>query len=181
MNQVIAVRFAMILSATVVLAQSASKPTIRQYTANDGSRAVVTSAGLPGESRIDIYTPHLDKICSLDYSSEDADHGYVVAKASWTPDGTFFVFSLESSGGPSPWHTPTEFVSFENHTRGSHADVCLLDSYLDDPGVMDPDFRLAAPNWVTTRIYAASKDVTVSLGALTSQHPVNGKSSMRSL
>ena len=176
MNRVFAARLAVILSSTVVLAQSASKPAARQYTAKDGRRAVITPAGSGRESRVDIYTPRLDKVCSLDYSSEDGEHGYFVAKAAWTADENFFVFSLENSGGHSPWHTPTEFVSFENSTPGSHAQVCLLDSYLDDPGIMDPDFQLAAPNSVTTHIYDASKDVTVSLSALTSQHPVNQKS-----
>jgi hypothetical protein len=137
---------------------------------------VITSVGPSGESRIDIYTEHLDKICSLDYSSEDGNHGFAVAKASWTADENFFVFSLQSSGGHQPWHSPTEFVSFQRYTPGFRAQVCLLDSYLDDPGITDPDFRLTAPDSVTTRVYNASNEVTVSLGAITSQHPVNGKS-----
>jgi hypothetical protein len=176
MNRVIAASLAVILSSSVVLAQTASKSVSHQYLAKDGGRAVVTSVGPTGESHIDIYTPHLDKICSLDYSSEDASHGYVVAKASWTQDGNFFVFSLENSGGHSPWHTPIQFVSFEKYIPDSRAQVCLLDSYLDDPGITDPNFQLSAPNSVTTRVYNASKEVTVSLGAITSQHPVNGKS-----
>jgi hypothetical protein len=176
MNRFIAVSLAVILVATVVLAQSASKLSPRQYSTSNGSRAVITPVGSNGESLINIYTRNLDKICSLDYSSEDGEHGYVVAKAAWTADENFFVFSLENSGGHAPWHTPTEFVSFEKYTPGSHAQVCLLDSYLDDPGITTSDFRLAAPNSVTTSVYNASKEVTVSLSAITSQHPVNGKS-----
>jgi hypothetical protein len=176
MNRVIAARLVLILSSTVVLAQSTSKPTPRQYRASNGSRAVITPVGPGGESRVDIYTSRLDKVCSLDYSSEDGEHGYFVAKAAWTADGNFFVFSLENSGGHSPWHTPTEFVSFEKYTPGFHAEVCLLDSYLDGPGISTPDFQLTAPNSVTTSVYNASKEITVSLSAITSQHPVNGKS-----
>jgi len=176
MNRTSTTFLVVILCFAGALAQSKSKSTSRQYTARDGSRAVITSVGPSGESRIDIYTEHLDKICSLDYSSEDGNHGFAVAKASWTADENFFVFSLQSSGGHQPWHSPTEFVSFQRYTPGFRAQVCLLDSYLDDPGITDPDFRLTAPDSVTTRVYNASNEVTVSLGAITSQHPVNGKS-----
>jgi hypothetical protein len=176
MNQVIAARLAVILSSTVVLAQPTSKPTLRQYTASDGSRAVITPVGPRGESRVEIYAPHLDKVYSLDFSSEDGEHGYAVAKAGWTADENFFVFGLENSGGHAPRHTPIEFVSFGKYSPGFRAQVCLLDSYFDDPGITTPDFKLTTPNSITTRIYGASKDVTVSLSAITSQHPVNGKS-----
>ena len=176
MDRVSVACLAFILSSTVVVAQTISKPVPHQYTASDGSRVVITPVGSDKENQIDIYTAHLDKLCTLDFSSGDGEHGYSVAKASWTADGNFFVFSLENSGGHSPWHTPTEFVSFGKYNPGFRAQVCLLDSYLDDPGIMDPDFQLTAPNSVTTHIYGASKDVTVSLSALISQHPVNGKS-----
>ena len=176
MNRAFAASLAVILSSTAVLAQSQTKSTIRQYRASDGSRAVISPIGPSRESHVDIYTSHLDKVCSLDFSSEDGEHGYAVAKASWTADENFFVFSLENSGGHSPWHTATEFVSFEKYTPGSHAQVCLLDSYLDGPGISTPDFQLTAPNSVTTSVYNASKEITVSLSAITSQHPVNGKS-----
>ena len=137
---------------------------------------MITPVGPSSESRVDIYTSHLDKVCSLDFASEDGEHGYVVAKAGWTADENFFVFSLENSGGHAPWHTPIQFVSFGKYSPGFRQQVCLLDSYLDNPGITTPDFKLTTPNSITTRIYGASKDVTVSLSAITSQHPVNGKS-----
>jgi|HubBroStandDraft_4_1064222.scaffolds.fasta_scaffold04583_3 hypothetical protein len=71
MNGILVACLAVILSTTVVLAQSQSKPTVRQYRASDGSRAVITPIGSSSESRVDIYTPHLEKVCSLDFSSED--------------------------------------------------------------------------------------------------------------
>ncbi len=63
---------------------------------------MITPIGSGGESRVDIYTPHLNKVCSLDFSSEDGEHGYAVAKAGWTADENFFVFSLENSRGTCP-------------------------------------------------------------------------------
>ena len=176
MSRVSASFLVVILSSAAALAQSTPKASTRQYTAGDGSRAVITPLGLSGESRIDIYTAHLDKICSLDYTSEDGEHGLAVAKASWTDDDNFFVFSMNISGGHSPWHKPTYFVSFREYSPVYPAQVCLLDSFLDNPGITTSDFQLTAPNSVTTRVYEAREVVTVSLSAITSQHPVNGKS-----
>jgi hypothetical protein len=122
------------------------------------------------ESRIEIFTAKGDQVCSLDFSSDDGERGYAVAQAAWTPDGNYFVYSLQSSGGHVPWHTPTQFVS-----AGPMREICLLDSYLDSPGITTPDFRLTAPDSVTTRVYGDKSDVTVSLSRIT-QAPVNGRS-----
>lgn len=162
-------------SSSLLIAQTKSTATVREVRAANGARAVVLAAGKAGmpthnESKIDIYTAKSDKVCSLDLSSDDGQHGHAVAKAAWTPDGNYFVFSMSSSGGHQPWHAPTQFVSMTG-TR----EVCLLDSYLDNPGITTPDFRLTAPDSVTTRVYGAKSDVTVSLGRIT-QAPVNGRS-----
>ena len=167
--------FSIVFSSSLLLGQTKFAATAQESRAPDGARAVVLPAGNVGtpshnESRIDIYTAKGDKVCSLDFSSDDGEHGYAVAQAGWTPDGNYFVYSLESSGGHAPWHTPTEFVS-ANPIR----EICLLDSYLDNPGITKPDFRLAPPDSVTTRVYGAKSDVTVSLSRIT-QSPVNGRS-----
>ena len=168
MNRALAQCLAVMLSSTGVLAQSRSRPAARQFTASDGSRAVITQVGSGRESLVDIYTSHLDKVCSLDFSSEDGKPGYTVAKAGWTADENFFVFSLENSGGHSPWHTPTQFVTFGKYSPGFRHQVCLLDSYPDDPRITTPDFQLTAPHSVTTRVYGESEDVTVLRSAITS-------------
>src|SRR5450755_408139 len=131
-------------SSALLLAQSKSDATARGSRAPGGARAIVLAAGKAGtpsqnESRIEIFTAKGDKVCSLDFSSDDGEHGYAVAKAAWTPDGNYFVYSLESSGGHAPWHTPTLFIS-ANPIR----EICLLDSYLDNPGITTPDFKLTA-------------------------------------
>ena len=68
------------------------------------------------ESRVNILTSRGDKVGSLDSSSEDGEHGFAVAKAAWTPDGDYFVYSLENSAGHAPCHTPTQSVSFRHFT-----------------------------------------------------------------
>jgi hypothetical protein len=54
-------------------------------------------------------------------------------------------------------------------------EICLLDSYLDNPGIATADFRVTAPDLVTTRVHGAKSDVTVSLSRITGA-PVNGRS-----
>jgi len=162
-------------SSSLLVSQTKSDATARESRAPGGARAVVLAAGKAGtpsrnESRIEIFTAKGDKVCSLDFSSDDGEHGYAVAKAAWTPDGNYYVYSLESSGGHAPCHTPTQFIS-ANPIR----EICLLDSFLDNPGITTPDFKLTAPDLVTTRVYGAKSDVTVSLSRIT-QAPVNGRS-----
>jgi len=165
-------------SSSLLFAQTKSDAAARESRAPNGARAVVLPAGKPGtpshsESRIEIFTAALDKKCSLDFSSDDGQHGYAVAEAAWTPNGNYFVFSLKSSGGYASWHTPTEFVLM--NSLNFNDQVCILDSYLDNPGITTPDFKLTAPDLVTTRVYGAKSDVTVSLSHIT-QAPVNGRS-----
>jgi hypothetical protein len=47
-----------------------------------------------------------DTMMSKDYSSTDGEHGYYVHQGEWSPDSQFFVYSLMSSGGHSPWQMP---------------------------------------------------------------------------
>jgi hypothetical protein len=175
MNRAAIIFLCFAFSSSLLLAQTKLDATPRQIVSPDGKRAVVMPAGKPGtpsqrESLIEIFTSAFDKICSLDFSSDDGEHGYSVAKIAWTPDGNYLVYSLQSSGGHAPWHTPTQFVSV-NFNR----EICLLDSYLDNPGLTTPDFRLTAPDSVTTRVYGAQSDATVSLSRIT-QAPVNQRS-----
>jgi hypothetical protein len=58
------------------------------------------------ESRIEVRTRSGRVLLKHDYGSEDGEHGYGVNKAAWTPNSQFFVYSLESSGGHSAWHSP---------------------------------------------------------------------------
>jgi len=58
------------------------------------------------ESRVVIRTAAGDTLASKDYSSSRGANGYYVYRAQWSPDSQFFVFSLTSSGGHSPWSYP---------------------------------------------------------------------------
>src|ERR1700719_598096 len=58
------------------------------------------------ESRVVIRTSNSDTLISKDYSSPRGANGYYVVNAKWSPDSQFFVYSLSSSGGHSPWSFP---------------------------------------------------------------------------
>jgi hypothetical protein len=58
------------------------------------------------ESRVVIRNAAGDTVTSKDYASPRGTNGYYVYRAQWSPDSQFFVFSLTSSGGHSPWSYP---------------------------------------------------------------------------
>jgi hypothetical protein len=58
------------------------------------------------ESRVVIRTSKGETVTSKDYSSPRGFNGYYVVRAQWSPDSKFFVYSLSSSGGHSPWSFP---------------------------------------------------------------------------
>ncbi len=138
----------------------------RQYVAPDGGAHVVVvpvskEAGRSEyESRIEFKSSDGKIACTLDYSSEDNEHGFGVVKAEWTPDSQYFVFSLTSSGGHQAWHAPTQFLSRKDGT------VRTLDDYFA-AGVSNADFRLVAPNTVKTEVWEGkSVPISVKLDAL---------------
>ena len=58
------------------------------------------------ESRVVIRTQRGDTVMSKDHSSPRGANGYYVYRGSWSPDSQYFVYSLVSSGGHSPWSFP---------------------------------------------------------------------------
>lgn len=110
---------------------------------------ILTSKASPEaghESKVEFYSPESQILCTLDYSSEDGEHGFSVVKAAWTPDGNYFVFSLTSSGGHQSWHAPTLFYSERNN------EIRSLDGYADAAGISKADFTLLPPNTVVTEV-----------------------------
>jgi hypothetical protein len=78
------------------------------------------------ESRIVIRTAKGDTLTSKDYSSPRGTNGYYVVDAKWSPDSQFFVYSMASSGGHSPWSFPmmvysrqkNRIAGLQRHDRG---------------------------------------------------------------
>jgi hypothetical protein len=94
------------------------------------------------------------------------EHGQAILKAAWTPDGEFFVFSMQNTGGHSVMARPTWFYSRKQNRLFDLDDTVGL--------ITDADFKLEAPNSVITkRLLPSDGDesytVRVALGEETSQ------------
>jgi dipeptidyl aminopeptidase/acylaminoacyl peptidase len=161
--------FALIVAAIVLVGyvchaqQHPRSSKSQEFKSPDGSVvAVVRSKQVPdatAESRVELRTQEGRVIAKRDYTSEDGEHGYGVTKATWTPDSQFFVYSLESSGGHSPWHSPVQFFSRERNK------IVSLDDALND-AVMNPQFLVSAPDRVTVELWFSKKTKTVALHLL---------------
>jgi hypothetical protein len=166
--------FVVVLTCSI-FSQTKPNPIPKQFASPDGSRAVVAPvdkiAGFESyESRVDFYSTRGSKLCSADFSSGDGEHGYGVVNAAWTPDGRYFVFSLESSGGHSVMETPTFFYS------SPRREFCSLEDYVDGNSIESPDFHLSAPNTVEVTTNLKAK-VRVSLDSLLKNSPPPSSSS----
>jgi hypothetical protein len=132
-----------------------------EYKNADGSKVVILPVGKlsdrqDNESRLEFYSSENQRLCTLDYSSEDGEHGFGVVKATWTPDSQYFVFSLSSSGGHQSWHAPTLFYNPKLRA------IFTLDDYLEGSGIAMGGFTLKAPNTVRTEVWK-DKPVPVSV------------------
>ena len=123
-----------------------------EYKTKDGSRVIIVAAKKTNqeagqENAVEFYSPQDQKLCSLDFSSEDGEHGFGVVKAAWTPDENYFVLSLTSSGGHQAWHAPTVFFRLRNK------EIRSLDSFISAAGISQGNFTLHPPNIVLTEVW----------------------------
>jgi hypothetical protein len=114
------------------------------------------------ESRIDIKSRSGHIRASKDYSSPSGANGYYVVRAKWTPDSHFFVYSLSSSGGHSPWQSPMAVYS-----RAANAFVNFSDLIGSNP-TLSPNFKTIGAHGVTATTWRdqnieRSRQVTVDL------------------
>ena len=112
-----------------------------------------------GESVIELRTQSGKLLARKDYSSKDREHGYGFTEAAWTPDSRFFVYSLESSGGHQPWHSPVCYFSRDTEK------IAILDDQLKD-AVLDPQFEIESPDKVIVALWFSKRIVAVSLSSV---------------
>jgi hypothetical protein len=84
-----------------------------------------------------------DTLASKDYSSPRGTNGYYVYRAQWSPDSQFFVFSLTSSGGHSPWSYPIMVYSRQKNVIAKFSDM------IDGKPTLSGDFSFSGPHTVT--------------------------------
>jgi hypothetical protein len=76
------------------------------------------------ESRVVIRSAAGATLNSISHSSPRGANGYHVDVAQWSPDSQFFVYSMVSSGGHSPWSHPTVVYSVQ-HNRFEQLSVMI--------------------------------------------------------
>jgi hypothetical protein len=94
------------------------------------------------ESRVVIRTSKGDTLTSKDYSSPHGTNGYYVYSAKWSPDSQFFVFSMTSSGGHSPWSYPTMVYGRQKNLIAKFSDM------IDGKPTLSGDFSFSGPHTV---------------------------------
>ncbi len=93
--------------------------------------------GAKGESQLEIRLLTGEILIKKSYASEDGQHGEIVDQVEWTPDSQFLVYSMYSSGGHQPWHSPIDFYSRkQNAVINLEARVALI---------ADPEFHVIGP------------------------------------
>jgi hypothetical protein len=111
------------------------------------------------ESRIVIRTSKGDTVTSKDYSSSRGTNGYYVVKAKWSPDSQFFVYSMASSGGHSPWSFPMMVYSRQKKRIVEFSDM------IEEKPTISADFRFVGPHTLVATTWKAP-------GALDDKIPV---------
>jgi hypothetical protein len=95
------------------------------------------------ESRVVIRSVAGDTVNSINHSSPRGANGYYVDVAQWSPDSQFFVYSMVSSGGHSPWSHPT-IVYGVQHNRFVH-----LSDMIEGRPLLSEKFEFSAPHTLT--------------------------------
>jgi hypothetical protein len=95
------------------------------------------------ESRVVIRSSDGETLTSKDHSSPRGMNGYYVYRAKWSPDSQFFVYSLVSSGGHSPWQFPIMVYSRKANAIAKFSDM------IDAKPTLSGDFNFAGPHTLT--------------------------------
>jgi hypothetical protein len=127
-----------------------------RYPSPNGSLVAVIKTVNRSESELSIRAPSGELLFQKSYVSKDGEHGFGVVKAQWTPDSQYFLYSLASTGGHQPWHSPVDFFDRRRFQ------VRSLDTVLKD-SIVNPQFVVAAPDKVKVALNLAGKSVRVSL------------------
>jgi len=87
-----------------------------------------------------IRTSDSDTLISKDYSSPRGANGYYVVNAKWSPDSQFFVYSMSSSGGHSPWSFPIMVYGRQKNRIAGFSDM------IHGGPTVSADFHFAGPH-----------------------------------
>jgi len=117
------------------------------------------------ESRVVIRSVDRDTLNSFDHSSPRGMNGYYVDIAQWSPDSQFFVYSLVSSGGHSPWSHPTMVYSVKHNRFAQLSEMIGGRPLLSEKFQFSGQHDLTATTWRKDGAPDDSVPVTVDLEA----------------
>jgi len=105
------------------------------------------------ESRVVIRSSAGATLTSKDYSSPGGANGYYVLNAKWSPDSQFFVYSMMSSGGHSPWSFPIWVYSVKKNQFASFSDM------INGSPTVSGQFSISAPHSMTASTWKQPGDL----------------------
>jgi hypothetical protein len=116
----------------------------QQFKSPDGRlRAIITPVSKScAENQITIFTAGGFLLYRKDFASSDCEHGDVIIRGQWTPDSSFFVFNVESTGGHQAGHRPVLFYSRRSNR------LYRLETFIGY--VVAADFTVEAPHVILT-------------------------------
>lgn len=106
------------------------------------------------ESRVEIQSGAGAALTAKDYSSPGGANGYYVLKAKWSPDSQFFVYSMMSSGGHSPWSFPIMVYSVKSNRIAQFSDM------IDGKPTLSGDFTFSDPHTLDASTWKQPGDLT---------------------
>jgi len=86
-------------------------------------------------------------LTSQDYSSPRGTNGYYVFHGQWSPDSQYFVFSLSSSGGHSPWSFPIKVYAVKKNLIANFSDMIGGNPTVSGQFQFSGPHTLAASTW----------------------------------
>jgi hypothetical protein len=125
------------------------------------------------ESRVVIRSSAGDTLSSQDYSSPRGTNGYYVFVAQWSPDSQYFVFSMMSSGGHSPWSFPITVYGVKQNQFAKFSDM------INGNPTVSGQFQFSGPHTVVASTWKQPGDtddavpVSVDLDAAFAKLPAS--------
>jgi hypothetical protein len=142
----------------------------RIYPSPDGAlRALVLPAGISlnatpdMESRVVLRGSKGDTLTSRNHSSPRGMNGYYVVTAKWSPDSQFFVYSLSSSGGHSPWSFPMMVYGRKKNFIAAFSDMIQGNPTVSGDFSFTGPHTVAASTWKQPGSFDDKVAVTVDL------------------
>ncbi len=127
------------------------------------------------ESNVAIRSGAGAALASKDYSSPGGANGYYVLNAAWSPDSQFFVYSMMSSGGHSPWSFPVWVYSVKKNAFANFSDMIGGAPTVSGTFTMSKPHTLYASTWKTPGDLTDKVPVSVDLETAFDKLPVPPK------